>query len=307
MSYPRYLSLFDSGELHLRATSARERLLECNLCSENCGANRIAGEVGCCLTSNRARLLGASPRFGVEEPLVGTRGSGAIFFASCPQLASAHGALQDNQQCNSHEVEPEDLAAIMLDLQEDGCHNLDLVSPSHVVPMILDALAFAIDQGLKIPLVYSSSGYDDVRTLKLLDGIIDIYRPEMRFGSNHSSLMISGHTDYVSINQAVVREMHRQVGDLTISHKGLAISGLMVRHSVLPGGLADTRGITQFLAEKISRNTYVHIMDDHVPSIEAARRHPELGRHLRADELESALNAVHAVGLHRLRKRPVAW
>ena len=253
---PAYLSLLRSGELVQRAEEARRHLSICDVCAWRCPVNRLAGQLGVCRTGALARVYSYGPHLGEEDPLRGWRGSGTIFFSRCNLRC---------QYCQNHEisqtdagnlVDDRDLAAIMLELQSYGCHNINLVSPSHVVPQILAAVALAAQAGLRIPLVYNTGGYDSLEMLRLLDGVVDIYMPDMKYSDAANALRYSRAKDYPVINRLAVREMHRQVGDLVLDENGLAVRGLLVRHLVLPGGLAGTREIVHFLAEEISENTY---------------------------------------------------
>jgi putative pyruvate formate lyase activating enzyme len=241
----------------------------------------------------------AGPHHGEEPPISGRRGSGTIFFAGCNlrcwfcQNASiSHGRA-------GREAGAETVAGMMLGLQEAGCHNINLVTPSHVVPQILEALALAAGGGLRLPLVYNSSGYDEVETLRALDGVVDIYMPDLKYADGPTARRLSGAADYPQVARAALREMHRQVGDLTTTADGVARRGLLVRHLVLPGGAAGTADCMKFLAEEISPDTAVNVMDQYRPHFRAYRR-PEVARPLRRHEHEQALAAARAAGLWRL-------
>jgi putative pyruvate formate lyase activating enzyme len=206
-------------------------------------------------------------------------------------------------------VEPTALAAMMLDLQEAGCHNINFVSPTHVVPQILAGVLIAAQAGLRLPLVYNTGGYDALETLALLDGVIDIYMPDMKYADAEIGRRYSGIPDYPERNQAAVLEMHRQVGDLVLDERGIALRGLLIRHLVLPGGLAGTREIMRFIAERISRDTYVNVMDQYRPCYRA-NEFRELNRRITREEFEQAVRWAQEAGLHRLDhlvSRPRVW
>jgi len=296
---PAYLKLLDSGELQRRVAEAFDRLAHCELCARECGVNRRVGKLGVCRTGELARVSSYGPHPGEEAPLSGWRGSGTIFFSRC-NLACQFCQNYEISQSNAvDEVQPEDLAAIMLELQQEGCHNINLVSPSHVVPQILAGVYLAASLGLRLPLVYNTGGYDSIASLRLLDGVIDIYMPDMKYASPQVSLHYSKARNYPAINQACVREMHRQVGDLQIDRDGLAVRGLLVRHLVLPNGLAGTDSIVRFLADEISKDTYLNIMDQYRP-LYHARQFPKLNRTITMEEYRSAVDAARQNGLKRL-------
>ena len=302
---PAYQKLFQSGELHKRAEAARKHLSACDLCARHCGVNRLQGQLGACRMGLQARLASYGPHHGEEAPLRGWRGSGTIFFSGC-NLYCVYCQNHDISQTRSgREVTPQELAGILLLLQEKGCHNINLVSPSHVVAQILETLPIAARQGLELPLVYNSGGYDSTEALALLDGIIDIYMPDMKYSDSQTGLKLSGVPDYPQVNRAAVKEMFRQVGDLQINAEKLAERGLLVRHLVLPENLAGTREILSFLAEEISENTYVNIMDQYHPAYQAAD-FPPLNRPLEADEYKQALKEAQTYHLNRLDKR-ILW
>lgn len=243
-----------------------------------------------------------NPHFGEESPLVGHHGSGTIFFSWC-NLRCRFCQNYDISQFGSGEpVESTELATIMLQLQGLGCHNINLVSPSHVVPQILVGVYIAAEAGLHIPLVYNTGGYDALDTLALLEGVVDIYMPDMKYADADIARRYSGIVDYPHHNQAAVKEMHRQVGDLAMDQDGIALRGLLVRHLVLPEGLAGTEEITRFLAEDISKDTYLNIMDQYRPCHEA-RELPPLSRRITRSEYDAAVQAARAVGLTRLDRR----
>jgi putative pyruvate formate lyase activating enzyme len=245
------------------------------------------------------------PHFGEEDPLRGSRGSGTIFFARCNLQCLFCQNYDISQYGYGEPTTPEQLAAIMLELQDQGCHNINLVSPTHVVAQILSALLIAAQAGLNIPLVYNTGGYDALETLALLDGVVDIYMPDMKYADATIGRQLSGIPDYPQVNRAAVREMHRQVGDLQIDRRGIARRGLLVRHLVLPAGLAGTSEIVRFLASEVSTHTYLNLMDQYRPCYRAhqASQFPELGRRLTPTEYSDALRAANQAGLTRLDRR----
>jgi putative pyruvate formate lyase activating enzyme len=303
---PAYVKLLADGELAHRVVEAYAHLEACDVCPRGCLANRRAGEYGVCRTGERPRVSSYGPHLGEEDPLRGWRGSGTIFFTRCNlkcQFCQNHDISQTD---NGDLVEPEQLAAIMLELQSLGCHNINLVSPTHVVPQILAAVLIAAKAGLRLPLVYNCGGYDSLAMLKLLDGVVDIYMPDMKYADAATAQRYSQIPNYPQVNQAAVREMHRQVGDLEINERGLATRGLLVRHLVLPNGLAGTAEIVRFLATEISRNTYVNIMDQYRPAYRAGQ-YPELNRPITRAEYQAAVRLALDAGLHRLDERRAVW
>ncbi len=304
---PGYLKLLRSGELKRRVEAAYELLSLCDVCGWHCRVDRRAGKLGVCKTGVRAKVSSYGPHFGEEAPLRGWRGSGTIFFTRCNLKCQYCQNYDISQTDAGGEVEPEELAAIMLDLQERGCHNINFVSPSHVAAQILTATFIAAQAGLRIPLVYNTGGYDSLEMLRLLDGVIDIYMPDMKYADPDIARKYSKILNYPRVNQAAVKEMHRQVGDLMLDDRGLAVRGLLVRHLVLPNDLAGTREIMRFLAEEVSPHTYVNIMDQYHPYYRADR-YPELNRPITRQEYEKAMRVAREAGLHRFdRRRRLVW
>jgi len=304
---PAYLSLLRSGELRERVAQAYEHLSICDVCAWNCKVDRRAGQVGVCRTGQQAKVSSHGPHLGEEDPLRGWRGSGTIFFTRCNlrcQFCQNHDISQTD---TGHAVEPEQLAALMLELQVYGCHNINFVSPSHVVPQIMAGVLIAAKAGLRLPLVYNTGGYDSLAMLKLLDGVIDIYMPDIKYADAEIARRYSKIADYPQVNQAAVREMHRQVGDLHINSMGLATRGLLVRHLVLPGNLAGTDQVVRFLAVEISPHTYLNLMDQYRPAYKA-HHFPELNRRISRFEYEEAVKLARQAGLTRLdERRPIFW
>ncbi|MEE4166857.1 MAG: radical SAM protein [Desulfocapsaceae bacterium] len=301
----RSLKLYRSGVLQQRAEQAQDILRSCRLCPKECKINRLEGECGVCATSRIARVAGYNPHFGEEQPLVGSGGSGTIFFASCNlRCCFCQNYEISHFPENFPEVSAERLAAIMLGLQQQGCHNINLVSPAHVVPQILAGLIIALGKGLEIPIVYNSSGYEAEQTLAILDGVIDIYMPDFKFWSEQSSRKYCHTEDYPDTARAALLSMHRQVGDLLIDDHGLASGGLLVRHLVMPGSLDETKAILKFIATSISPATYVNIMDQYRPC-GAAGQHAELGRTVTGAEYLEALRFAEHLGLKRINQMDI--
>ena len=297
---PAYLRLFGSGELAERARSARQRLKSCDLCARYCRVDRrqsIRGAV--CRIGERVIVYSAFPHHGEERCLRGFRGSGTIFFSWCNLRCVYCQNWEIAWEGEGRETSDAELAQMMLRLQAQGCHNINFVTPSHVVAQILAAVNIAAEKGLRLPLVYNTSGYDSPEALALLDGVVDIYMPDMKYGDDKSARKLSHVRDYVRVNQAAVREMHRQVGDLRISAEGVAERGLLVRHLVLPDGLSGVEAVLKFLAEEISTDTYLNLMGQYRPCYRADE-HPGLGRPLSRAELSEALASAARYGLRRL-------
>ncbi|MEW6602805.1 MAG: radical SAM protein [Nitrospirota bacterium] len=294
-----YLKL-SRKELKEKVLRAETILKSCTLCPRACKVDRTSGDKGFCKTGDRPLVSSFNPHFGEEAPLVGSRGSGTIFFSRCNL-----GCLFCQNWTISHlgegkEISFDALADIMIVLQNEyGCHNINFVTPTHQVPMILRSLEIAIDNGLKVPLVYNCGGYEALETLKILDGIIDIYMPDFKYADPEPARMYSKAEDYPETAKAAIREMHRQVGDLVINERGIALRGLLVRHLVLPEGLAGTEEVARFLAEEISPNTYTNIMAQYYPCYKAAG-HPPLDRRITNSEFRKAVMAARKAGLKRL-------
>ncbi len=292
-----YRNLLESGELDRRVRAARRRLAACDICPWECGVDRLAGELGVCQTGPRARISSFGLHRGEEGPISGSRGSGTVFF-SCCNLACVFCQNPDVSRAGTgRSISAGDLAGIFLDLQGRGAHNINLVSPSHVVPQILEALALAAGDGLALPLVYNTGGYDALETLGLLDGVVDIYMPDMKYSDAAAARKYSGAPDYPQVNQAALQEMHRQVGPLQVDGEGVGVRGLLVRHLVLPEGLAGSREALTFLAREVSPETHVNIMPQYWPAFRA-REYPELSRRIRPEEYRRALDQARDLGLH---------
>jgi putative pyruvate formate lyase activating enzyme len=280
------------------ARAALAHLEACDICPRRCGVDRLKDERGFCRSGRRARVAGFAPHFGEEAPLVGKNGSGTIFFSGC-NLSCVYCQNYDiSQEDAGQEVSAASLAGIMLSLEQQSCHNINFVTPTHVVPQILEALVLAREEGLSIPLVYNSSGYDCVETLRLLEGIFDIYMPDAKYGSDEPALKYSNAPNYTGIMKEAIREMHRQVGDLAIDEDAIARHGLLVRHLVLPENAARTDEVVRFLSQEISPKTYLNVMDQYRPEYHACR-FSELCRPLREREYAHALRLAAQAGLTR--------
>ena len=300
-SVPVYLTLFRSGELKRRVRAAYERLRACDLCGRQCHVNRYE-QLGACHTGVQAVVSSVGPHLGEEDPLRGYRGSGTIFFAWCNLNCQFCQNYDISQLGHGRQVEPEELAAMMLSLQAQECHNINLVSPTHVAPQILAAVLIAAEAGLRLPLVWNTGGYDSLAALTLLDGMVDIYMPDTKYADEETAHKYSKVKNYPAVNQAAVKEMHRQVGDLQINKLGLATHGLLIRHLVLPNNLAGTEKIMSFLADEISPDTYVNIMAQYRPAYRA-HHFPDLTRPIRGEEYQKAVQYAQKAGLSRLDKR----
>jgi putative pyruvate formate lyase activating enzyme len=298
MSKAAYLKL-PKKVLKEKIRQVEEILKSCTLCPRNCRIDRTAGERGFCRTGDKPFVSSFNPHFGEEAPLVGSHGSGTIFFTHCNL-----GCLFCQNWTISHrgegdEISFEALADIMLTLQGYGCHNINFVTPTHQVFQILRSLEIAIDKGLTVPLVYNCGGYEALETLKILDGVIDIYMPDFKYADPEAAKKYSRAADYPSIARTAIKEMHRQVGELIMDNRGIALRGLLVRHLVLPGGLAGTEEVVKFLAEEISPDTYVNIMSQYYPCYKASE-HPPLDRRITNEEYKKAVKAARDAGLRRL-------
>lgn len=299
---PSYVELWKSGELSRRANLLREALANCTLCPRRCGVDRT-GPIGkgFCRTGREAIVSSYFPHHGEERCLRGWGGSGTIFFSECNLRCIFCQNYEISHLGEGRPVSAKELAEMMLTLQRRGCHNINFVTPTHVVPQIVEALEIAVPRGLRIPLVYNTGGYDSVETLRLLEGIIDIYMPDIKFDDPDVARALAHAPDYPQVVREAIREMHRQVGDLVIDEQGLARRGLLVRHLVMPDGLAGTRALMRFLAQEISRDTFVNIMPQYRPEGKAIG-HPQLGRPITWREYREAVAIAREEGLWRFDK-----
>lgn len=293
---PAYVRLHRSGELTKRSQDARRLLASCCLCPRRCGVDRLAGRTGYCRGGAAAAIASHNAHHGEEPPISGSRGSGTIFFFGCNLRCAYCQNWPISQQGQGREVADDELAAMMLDLQRRGCHNINLVTPSHVVPQVMASLDRAAAGGLRIPLVYNTSGYDSPDALRLLDGVVDIYLPDIRYRDRDAARRYSDAPDYPEVNAAALTEMWRQVGPLEVDDDGVARRGMIVRHLVLPGGLSQTRAALEFLAREISPEVHLSLMAQYFPAHRATGI-PELARQLTADEYRQALGWLDGFGL----------
>lgn len=298
MSKGSYLKL-TTGELEKRAGQAVDMLADCTVCAQYCRVNRLKGEPGICRGGRHAVVSSYGPHFGEEAPLTGTEGSGTIFFAFCNLKCVFCQNCEISQYGYGDELSAGELAGMMLELQKRDCHNINLVSPSHYVPQILEALVIAVAQGLTIPIVYNTGGYDAPATLDLLDDIVDIYMPDLKFADDDAGRKYTGAAAYYTVARKNVKKMHGQAGDLVMDERGIAARGLLVRHLVMPGNLARTERIMEFLAQEISKDTYVNVMAQYYPAYEAFK-YPELNKRLSRQEYQAAVQAAQKAGLTRL-------
>lgn len=302
---PAYVRAHSSGQLQAKAEQARALLEPCRVCPRRCGVNRLQDELGVCGVGRQAQVASAFPHFGEEDCLRGWRGSGTIFFAGCNLRCVFCQNYDISQQGDGQPVSAAQLAGLMLELQAAGCHNINFVTPSHVVPQILEALVLAVPQGLRLPLVYNSGGYDSVETLQLLEGVVDIYMPDFKLWKPEHCRRYLTAADYAEVARQALRCMHRQVGVLCVDEHGLALRGVLVRHLVMPGLLEDTAEILRWLAEELSPDTFVNVMDQYRPAWKA-RSDPGLAainRPLRLAEFDRALELARQAGLWRLDQR----
>jgi putative pyruvate formate lyase activating enzyme len=298
MSWPAYLELHRAGELQRRAKAAEQLLEPCRVCPRECLAQRLQGETGVCGVAENAMVSSCGPPSGEERPLVGSGGSGTIFLAHCNLCCVFCQNSEISQEGEGQAASVRKLAEMMLDLQRMGCHNINFVTPTHQVPQILRALPLAVEGGLQVPLVYNCGGYESLETLRILDGVFDIYMPDFKYADSEAAKRYSNAENYPEVAKAALQEMHRQIGDLVMDRRGIARRGLLVRHLVLPNDLAGTGEVVRFLAE-LSEDTYVNIMAQYRPCYRA-HEHPSLARRPTREELESALQLARAAGLHRL-------
>ncbi|MFH1888913.1 MAG: radical SAM protein [Candidatus Omnitrophota bacterium] len=295
--YPAYLKSCRNGRLEKLSEEALMMLESCRICPRLCKVNRLKNERGFCKTGLNARVCSFMPHHGEEPPISGERGSGTIFFSGCNMACAYCQNYEFSQLGEGREVEPEELAGFMLQLQNMGCHNINLVTPTHVMPQILKSLALAISKGLNIPLVYNTGGYESARMLGLLEGIVDVYLVDMRYADNATAIKYSSAPDYPALNRKAVKEIHRQAGIAQIDDKGLARRGVIIRHLVMPDNISGTRKTMKFIAEEVSRDTYISLMSQYFPCYKAGEI-KELARRIRADEYDGTIGIMEEYGLH---------
>ena len=289
MVYPSYLSLTE-GQWKERIERALSLLESCEVCPHRCGVNRLKGELGFCKTGKNAIVDSYFSHRGEEKPIRGYRGSGTVFFSYCNMRCVYCQNYQISQLGEGREVSTEELSEIFLQLQAMGCHNLNLVTPSHVVPQILSALYLAVQKGFKLPIVYNTSSFDSLESLRLLEGIVDIYLADLKYADREVARRYSKVKNYPEIAMAAIKEMHRQVGDLILDERGIAIRGAFIRHLVLPNGLSGTEKVAKFLGS-LSKNMAVNVMDQYYPSY-MAWKYPELSRRITQREYHQALSSM---------------
>jgi putative pyruvate formate lyase activating enzyme len=303
---PAYLETLAKGELARKVEQGLEALRSCRVCPRDCDADRLSGEVGICKTGRHAVISSAFPHLGEEDCLRGSRGSGTIFLCHCNLRCVFCQNMDISWRGDGQELLAREVASLALRLQDMGCHNINFVTPEHAVPQILEAIFEAAQRGLRIPIVYNTSAYDSLASLKLLDGVVDIYMPDFKVWDPQVAKRLLFAEDYPEVARVALREMHRQVGDLALDAQGLAQRGLLVRHLVMPRGLADTRAVMRFLARELSQETFVNLMDQYRPEgkvLERPDRYVEIGRRVSRDEMEDAYTAAREEGLHRFDQR----
>jgi len=305
---PAYLELFETGELKRRARATVASLEVCRVCPRDCEVNRLKDEKAVCKTGRYALVGSYGPHSGEEDRLRGWKGSGTIFFAGCNLRCVFCQNYDLSWEVRGEPAPPERLAAMMLELQKIGCHNINFVTPEHVVPQILEALSLAVERGLRLPIVYNTSAYDSMESLRSMDGVVDIYMPDFKFWDSGVSARLVKGKDYPEAARAAIREMHRQVGPLVFDEDGLARRGVLVRHLVMPGGLAGTREIMRFLAREISPDTYVNIMDQYYPAGQVSpTKYAEICRRTSPMEVLEARQIAQEEGLRPFdQRRPAA-
>jgi putative pyruvate formate lyase activating enzyme len=301
---PSYLQTWESGRLREKVDEALEALRACTLCPRHCEIDRLSGRFAVCKSARHARVSSYFPHFGEEDVLRGWQGSGTIFFAWCNLRCVFCQNFETSQQGEGGEVGPEDLARMMLELQARGCHNINFVTPEHVVPQILEALPYSIERGLRLPIVYNTSAYDSLHSIRLMEGVADLYMPDFKLWNPERARRYLLAPDYPEAARQVIRAMQEQVGELRVNEDGLAMRGLLVRHLVMPGLLEDTREIMRWISA-LSADTYVNVMDQYSPAWKAKteEKYQDINREVEATEMEDALAHARAAGLWRLDRR----
>jgi putative pyruvate formate lyase activating enzyme len=303
---PAYVPTYESGALEEKVGEAIEELRSCRVCPRDCDVDRLADEKAVCRTGRHALVSSAFPHFGEEDCLRGWNGSGTIFFAACNLRCVFCQNHDISWKPNGEEMTAKQIAGLMLELQERGCHNVNFVTPEHVAPQVLEAVFEAVKRGLNVPIVYNTSAYDSRRSLELLDGVVDIYMPDFKFWDPATAKRLVLAENYPETARAALSEVHRQVGDLVFDEDGLALRGLLVRHLVMPEGLAGTPEVMRFLAREISPDTFVNVMDQYRPDAQVTRRpeqYADIGRRPASAELRAAEDAAREAGLHRFDER----
>ncbi len=303
-----YLALHHTGELQRRAEESVAGLGDCHVCPRDCGVDRLADKTAACKTGRFAQVSSYFPHTGEEDCLRGRRGSGTIFFNMCNLRCVFCQNFDVSQANRGREVGPAELGSMMLELQDAGCHNINFVTPEHVVPQVLESLVWAVEAGLRLPIVYNTSAYDSMESLRLLDGVVDIYMPDFKFWDTTLSLRYVKAKDYGDVARRVIKEMVRQVGPLKVDEQGPAKRGVLVRHLVMPGMLDETRQILNFLAHEISPDMYVNVMAQYRPAGKvSAKKYPEINRGLPSEEYREALQIAADLGLRLDKRRASAF
>jgi len=295
---PCYLDLYRSGELDERIEKLNEILTDCHLCPRECRVNRDEGEKGYCKSAREMVVSSIGPHFGEENELVGRGGSGTIFLSHCSLGCLYCQNFEISHLGQGKVISTEELARGMLRLQSIGCHNINFVTPTHFTPQIVEGIKVAIEKGLKIPIVYNCGGYEKVETLRLLEGIVDIYMPDVKYSEAGPAKKFSNAPHYFEVCRKALKEMHRQVGDLKVSEEGIAERGLLIRHLVLPNNLAGSEAVLRFIAEKLSEDSYVNIMSQYRPMYKASL-YPEINHPPQLSEFSEAVEMAEELGLHR--------
>jgi len=295
-----YLALERSGELAKREEALWQRMADCDVCARGCGANRLDGETGVCSTPARFKVYSSGPHFGEEDELVGRNGSGTVFFSNCNLLCSFCQNWEINHRGDGSRTSPSELADTMLGLQRRGCHNINVVTPSHLVPQIVKAVRIAAGRGLRLPLVYNTGGYDNPEVIKQLDGIVDIYLPDFKYQDGKlAATYSSGVSDYPEVAAAVIREMHRQVGDLQTDPKNIATRGLIIRHLVMPNNIGGTDRLVRWIADELGPDTHLNLMAQYRPE-HKAHDMPAISRRINQKEWRQALTWAKEAGLRNV-------
>jgi putative pyruvate formate lyase activating enzyme len=297
-STPSYVNLHEKGKLSQRVNLLKEFLKECRLCPRECRVNRLDGEIGVCQARAELTVSSAFPHFGEEAPLVGSHGSGTVFLTHCNLRCIFCQNYDISHLGSGEQMSSSELTRIMLRLQEMGCHNINFVTPTHYAPQIVASLPEAIERGLRLPIVYNCSGYEAIEVIRLLEGIVDIYMPDAKYLDEKYSKRFSNAPDYPEVIKKVLKEMYRQVGDLTINSKGIAERGLLIRHLVMPGGIASSEALLKFIAEEISVHSYVNIMEQYRPEYRA-HEYPEINRRITHKEYLEAIQWAKHYRLYR--------
>jgi len=302
---PAYVRTCETGRLKQKAEEALEWLWHCKVCPRQCEVNRWENQTGVCRIGRRARVSSAFAHLGEEDCLRGWRGSGTIFFSGCNLRCVFCQNYEISQLGEGRDVTAQQLAALMVQLQTTGCHNINFVTPTFVVPQILEALVIAIEAGLRLPLVYNTGGYDSLKSIRLLDGVVDIYMPDFKLWDTERSANFLTARDYPEAARRAIKAMHEQVGVLRVDGDGLALRGVLVRHLVMPGMLDDTREIMRWLATALSPDTFVNVMDQYHPAhkAETEPRFAEINRRITGGEFRQALEIARAAGLWRFDTR----